>query len=145
AALDDVVKDSPAKLGDVSQRRGAGEGPGGRLPPHEHPPWPRAQGVFAGPRGGKGGPAVPPPGERALASGGGAAAAARLLSNAPGMLWRSLDRLLRQAGDLDAIVGAATETAPQVSGRVLLSVREHLVNRQRPTDESRVFAGRQGR
>jgi hypothetical protein len=71
-----------------------------------------------------------------------------LLANAPGLLWRSLDRLLREAAEpaeLDAVVSAAAAAIPAVSGRVLLSVREHLVNRQVPTDVSRVFANRNGR
>jgi stress response protein SCP2 len=60
----------------------------------------------------------------------------------------SLDRLLRAADGGPAvaeIVAAAVKAAPGVSGRVLLSVREHLQNRAAATDVSRVFANRDGR
>jgi hypothetical protein len=60
------------------------------------------------------------------------------------MFFRSADRLLRTAaGDADAaaVLVAAADCAPRASGRVLLSLREHLQNRVTPTDVSRVFAG----
>jgi hypothetical protein len=72
-------------------------------------------------------------------------AAAGWLSAAPGMFWRSLDRLLR-TGDAQAaglVAGYAERTAAEVSGRVLLSVREHLANRVRRSEVSRIFC-RQG-
>ena len=62
--------------------------------------------------------------------------AAAVLSAAPGMLWRSADRLLRTArpGDIDGLAGRFAAAAPHVSGRVLLSVREHLQNRTAATE-----------
>jgi len=74
-------------------------------------------------------------------------AAAGWLSAAPGMFWRSLDRLLRAGGPEDAALVAdyAGRTAPEVSGRVLLSVREHLANRVRRSEVSRIFVGKSGR
>ncbi len=147
AALDDVIGASPGKLGDVAARRQAWKRLGERLHPHEHPQWPHAQDVFAVARGEKRSPSLASLVESTLATSG-SGATARLFANAPGRLWRSLDRLLREAAgpaELDAIVSAAAEAAPNVSGRVLLSVREHLFNRQAPTDVSRVFANRKGR
>jgi hypothetical protein len=43
------------------------------------------------------------------------------------------------------VVAAAELVAPEVSGRVVLSVREHLHNRARETGELRVFVNRRGR
>jgi hypothetical protein len=134
----------------VTGRREAWKRLGERLHPHEHPQWPHAQDVFAVARGEKRSPSFASLVESTMTSSG-AAATARLLTNAPGLLWRSLDRLLREASEagdpaeLDAIVSAAAKAAPAVSGRVLLSVREHLFNRQVPTDLSRVFTNRNGR
>lgn len=74
--------------------------------------------------------------------------AVKLLESAPGKLFRALDLLLRIAADQeerDAVVAAAVEVAPKVSGRVVLSVREHFHNRERESDEPRVFVNRRGR
>ena len=71
------------------------------------------------------------------------------------MLWRSADHLLRVAhaaerphrpGNAGEILEYFATTAPLVSGRVLLSVREHLRNRTvaRP-GSSRIFVNRRGR
>ncbi len=67
---------------------------------------------------------------------------------APGRLFRSLDRLLRACrtqDERDAVVAAAEQVAPQVAGRVLLSVREHFHNRTEETAERRAFVNRLGR
>ena len=150
AALDQVIAASPGKLGDVAGRREAWKRLGERLHPHEHPQWPHAQDVFAVARGEKQSPSFASRVESTMAASG-AGVTARLLANAPGLLWRSLDRLLREAAEandpaeLEAVVSAAAAAIPAVSGRVLLSGREHLVNRQVPTDVSRVFANRNGR
>jgi hypothetical protein len=72
----------------------------------------------------------------------------KLLKSAPGKLFRALDLLLRIAADQeerDAVVAAAVEVAPEVSGRVVLSVREHFHNRDRETGEPRIFVNRRGR
>lgn len=74
--------------------------------------------------------------------------AARLLTAAPGKLFRSLDRLLRACrthDERDAVVAAAEQVASQASGRVLLSVREHFHNRTEETGGRRVFVNRLGR
>jgi stress response protein SCP2 len=65
---------------------------------------------------------------------------------APGTLFRSLDRLLRLAPDSgDAVLAAAESVAGRVSGRVLLSFREHLLNRPAASGHTRIFANRLGR
>ncbi len=70
--------------------------------------------------------------------------AAEILAVAPGMLLRSLDRLLRRStepSEVDSVLAAVESVIGSVSGRVLCSVREHLANRTTP-DLARVFATR---
>lgn len=146
-ALDGVVAASPAKLADVCAHREPFKRLGERLHPHEYPRLPHAAEVFAVARG-----------ERVVRSFAGrfeellgaddVIGAARLLTAAPGRLFRSLDRLLRACRtpqERDAVVTAAEQAAPQVSGRVLLSVREHLGNRAGGGGGRRVFVNQRGR
>ncbi|MYT31387.1 MULTISPECIES: TerD family protein [unclassified Streptomyces] len=147
AGLDHVIAASPAKLADVTAHREPWKRLGERLHPHEYPRWPHAASVFAVARGDA--PA------RSLDSRVGECldrqdltGALELLTAAPGKLFRALDRLLRSARtqeERDAIAAAAERVARQVSGRVLLSVREHLHNRAEETDERRVFVNGRGR
>lgn len=147
AALDAIVAGNRSKLGDVSQYAERWKRLGERLHPHEHQQWPGAQDVFAVARGDI---RVPSFGSRVEASmrAGDVAGAASLLVNAPGRLMRSVDWLLRSgtsAEHRDAVMKAVEAAAGQVSGRVLLSLREHLQNRATRTDVSRVFVNRKGR
>ncbi|WP_207946111.1 TerD family protein [Actinomadura sp. 7K534] len=145
AALDGVVRADPGKLGDVAAWREPWKRLGERIHPHEYPRWPRAADVFAVARGEKRAPSFAARVEARLASGD-AAGAARAATGAPGLLFRSLDRLLRGAPDAEhAVLEAAESVAHRVSGRVLLSVREHLLNRAEATGRVRVFANRHGR
>ena len=147
AALDAVVAASPAKLADVGVRREAWKRLGERLHPHEYPRWPYAAEVFAVARGELKAPSFDSRVEELLAEGD-LLGAVELLKSAPGKLFRALDRLLRTAltqEERDAVVAAAELVAPEVSGRVVLSVREHLHNRARETGELRVFVNRRGR
>ncbi|MGW9214282.1 hypothetical protein ACWGR4_45975 [Embleya sp. NPDC055664] len=157
AALDAVVAASPAKLADVRVHREAFKRLGERLHPHEYPQWPHAAQVFAVARGESVVPSVDSRVDTLLAAEDVAGAALLLASAAPGKLFRSLDRLLRAARTeqvRDMVMTAAVEAAPQVSGRVLLSVREHFLNRRvvgpdsapgdQPRDQSRVFVNRLG-
>ncbi|MEU9476122.1 hypothetical protein [Streptomyces sp. NPDC048191] len=147
AGLDAVVAEAPAKLADVHAHREMWKRLGERLHPHEYPQWPHAADVFAVARGQK--EARPLDGRvEELLGVSDTTGAAELLKAAPGKLFRSLDRLLRTAltqGERDAVVAAAEQVAPAVSGRVLLSVREHLHNRGEETGERRVFVNRLGR
>lgn len=147
AALDAVVAGNRARLGDVAQYAERWKRLGERLHPHEHPQWPGAQDVFAVARGEI---RVPSFGGRAEAAkrSGDVAGAAALLAHAPGRLMRSADWLLRSgtsAADRDAVLAAVRAAAGQVSGRVLLSVREHVQNRGARAGVSRVFVNRKGR
>ncbi len=144
--LDAVVAAGPAKLADVSAHREAWKRLGERLHPHEYPRWPHAAEVFAVARGEKAAPSFDGRLEELLGRGDVTGAAA-LLAPAPGRLLRALDRLLRTAGspeELDAVVTACERALPGVSGRVVLSLREHLLNRTGEGGEHRVFVNRTG-
>ncbi|WP_330237673.1 hypothetical protein [Streptomyces sp. NBC_00525] len=147
AGLEAVVAASPAKLADVAAHREEFKRLGERLHPHEYPDRPYAAEVFAVARGEKEARTFGSRVEELLAAGD-VTGAARLLTSAPGMLMRALDRLLRTCRtdeEHDAVVAAAVRVAPRVSGRVLLSVREHLRNRGPVRDEGRFFVNRRAR
>ncbi|MGW5482386.1 hypothetical protein [Streptomyces sp. NPDC004008] len=147
AGLDAVVAAAPAKLADVAAHREAWKRLGERLHPYEYPDRPHAAEVFAVARGDRTVRSFDSRVEELLARYD-VIAATELLKSAPGKLFRALDRLLRTAGtqaERDAVVAAAEEVAPLVSGRVVLSVREHLHNRAAQTGKRRVFVNRLGR
>ncbi|MGV9246084.1 hypothetical protein [Streptomyces sp. NPDC003710] len=147
AGLDTVAAAAPAKLADVAAHREAWKRLGERLHPHEYPGRPHAAEVFAVARGERTARSFDSRVEELL-DGGDVTAAAELLRSAPGRLFRALDRLLRTASthaERDAVVAAAEQVAPLVSGRVVLSVREHLHNRAAEAGKSRVFVNRHGR
>lgn len=147
AGLDAVVAANPAKLADVHAHREPFKRLGERLHPHEYPRWPHAADVFAVARGEKEARSFGSRLEQLLDDFD-VPGAVKLLKSAPGRLFRALDLLLRIAADQeerDAVVAAAVEVAPEVSGRVVLSVREHFHNRERETDEPRIFVNRRGR
>ena len=69
----------------------------------------------------------------------------RVRALSPGLLFRSVDRLLRAAGpDAEAVLAAVESSADAVSGRVLLGLREHLLNRGDP-NPARIFVNRDAR
>ncbi|MFG2956569.1 TerD family protein [Streptomyces sp. NPDC048291] len=147
AGLDAVVAANPAKLADVHAHREPFKRLGERLHPHEYPRWPHAADVFAVARGEKEARSFDSRVGQLLDASD-VPGAAQLLTSAPGKLFRALDLLLRSAADQeerDAVVAAAVQVAPDVSGRVVLAVREHLHNRARETDRPRVFVNRRGR
>ncbi|MFG3514326.1 MULTISPECIES: TerD family protein [Streptomyces] len=147
AGLDAVVAANPAKLADVHAHREPFKRLGERLHPHEYPRWPHAADVFAVARGEKEARSLDSRVEKLLDEYD-VLGAVRLLTSAPGKLFRALDLLLRIAADQevrDAVLAAAVQVAPEVSGRVVLSVREHFQNRERETAEPRIFVNRRGR
>ncbi|MGX1274358.1 hypothetical protein [Streptomyces phaeoluteigriseus] len=147
AGLDTVVAANPAKLADVHAHREPFKRLGERLHPHEYPRWPHAADVFAVARGEKEARSFDSRVEKLLDEYD-VLGAVRLLTSAPGKLFRALDLLLRTAAgqeERDAVVAAAVRVAPEVSGRVVLSVREHFQNRERETAETRIFVNRRGR
>ncbi|GAA4550898.1 TerD family protein [Amycolatopsis samaneae] len=145
AALDGVVAGDEGKLGDVARFARRFKRLGERLHPHDYPRFPGAGAVFAVARGERTARSLAGRAEAAFAAHDVAGAAA-VLTAAPGMLLRSLDRLLRQANvaEQDTVLDAAEGVLGSVSGRVLCSVREHLVNRVE-TDTTRVFTTRSRR
>ncbi|MFC9229643.1 hypothetical protein ACFTZI_11870 [Streptomyces decoyicus] len=146
AALDGVVATAPAKLADVHAHREPFKRLGERLHPHEYPRRPHAAAVFAVARGERQARSFDSRVEELLGMND-ITGAVELLRSAPGKLFRALDRLLRMSlteEERDAVVAAAEQVAPQVSGRVVLSVREHLHNRPEETGERRVFVNRLG-
>ncbi|MFC9699316.1 hypothetical protein ACFTWD_01260 [Streptomyces sp. NPDC056943] len=148
AGLDAVVAASPAKLADVAAHAEAWKRLGERLHPHEYPHWPHAAAVFAVARGERKAPSVDSRVEEMLGRGDVTAAAELLAAVAPGRLFRALDRLLRGAAEgkeREAVLAAAERAAPEVSGRVVLSVREHVQNRAGGSRERRVFVNREGK
>ncbi|MFF4984256.1 hypothetical protein ACFY3O_29960 [Streptomyces sp. NPDC001046] len=147
AGLDALVEANPAKLADVHPHREPFKRLGERLHPHEYPQWPHAADVFAVARGEKEARSFDSRVEQLLGESD-VVGAAHLLRAAPGKLFRALDRLLRAAvsqEERDAVVAAAVEAAPEVSGRVVLSVREHFQNRERDSGRSRLFVNPRGR
>ncbi|MDX2553064.1 TerD family protein [Streptomyces stelliscabiei] len=147
AGLDAVVAANPAKLADVHAHREPFKRLGERLHPHEYPRWPHAADVFAVARGEKEARSFGSRAEQLLGAGD-VPGAVKLLESAPGRLFRALDLLLRAAADQterDAVVAAAVRGAPAVSGRVVLSVREHFHNRERESEKPRIFVNRRGR
>ncbi|MYV41200.1 hypothetical protein GT030_20570 [Streptomyces sp. SID1328] len=147
AGLDAVVAANPAKLADVHAHREPFKRLGERLHPHEYPRWPHAAEVFAVARGEKEARSFDSRIEELLDASD-VLGAVGLLESAPGKLFRALDLLLRTAADQeerDAVIAAAVRVAPGVSGRVVLSVREHLHNRARESGRPRIFVNRRGR
>lgn len=133
-ALDGVVRDAPGKAGDVVRHRERWKRLGERLHPYEYAAHlPHAADVFAVAQGRTTVRSLTARvelafGERRVDE------AVRLMTAAPGMLFRSLDRVLRVASpaEADHALEAVREVAGDVSGRVLLGVREHLLNRTGP-------------
>ncbi|GAA2311411.1 hypothetical protein OKJ48_14710 [Streptomyces kunmingensis] len=147
AGLDAVIAANPAKLADVHAHREPFKRLGERLHPHEYPRWPHAAEVFAVARGEKEARSFDSRVAKLLDASD-VLGAVKLLESAPGKLFRALDHLLRAAAgqeERDAVVAAAVRVAPDVSGRVVLSVREHLHNRERESAEPRIFVNRRGR
>ncbi|MBB5953709.1 hypothetical protein FHS29_000279 [Saccharothrix tamanrassetensis] len=130
AALDEVVAAGPGKLGDIATYRRRWQRLGERLHPHEHGSFPHAQDVFAVARGAKHVRSSAGKVESAFADGA-VLRAVELLSVAPGMLLRRIDRVLRscEPHQVEDVLEAVVSVIGGVSGRVLCSVREHLANR----------------
>lgn len=140
-ALDAIA--SSAKLGDVPRHREQWKRLGERLHPGEYPRFPRAAHVFEVARGVREARGLDSRVEAALSAGRTGDAVA-LLEKTPGALLRRLDHMLRTATAPTAVLEAAEKAAAGASGRVLLSLREHLQNRLAPAS-TRVFANRHGR
>ncbi|WP_436532155.1 hypothetical protein [Actinoplanes sp. HUAS TT8] len=145
AALNDVIAAGPAKLGDIARYAERWKRLGERLHPHEFGRWTHAQAVFTVARGERHVRNLAGRAEAAFRDGD-IGAATTVLSAAPGMLLRSADRLLRLAPESErpAVVASITEALGSASGRVLLSLREHVGNRLTPAS-ARMYASRSRR
>lgn len=139
-ALDAVVAANEGKLGDVARHAEVWKRLAAGLHPYEDDRFAHAREVFDVARGDRVVRSLAGRAELAFRAGR-VADAAGVLAKAPGMLVRSLDRLLRTATDTDAVLTAFESVVTEVSGRVLCSLREHVVNRFH-VDSARVFAGR---
>ncbi|SCF23046.1 TerD family protein [Micromonospora chokoriensis] len=142
AALNGVVGASPGKLGDVVRYAERWKRLGERLHPHEYDQWPHAQAVFEVARGERRVRNLAGRAEAAIRAGA-ISSATSVLSAAPGLLLRSADRLLRLASEPEraVVVDAVTGALGSASGRVLLSLREHVDNRLTRAS-ARMFASR---
>lgn len=131
AALDGILTQQPRQADDVLRHAEAWKRLAERLHPHEFGQFPAAQHVFAVARGETGVTSRASRVEAAFRAGL-VTTAARELAVAPGEFWRAVDRMLRMpAGEqqLWSLMRQAEQTAPHVSARVLLGVRQHLMNR----------------
>ncbi|GHJ08662.1 hypothetical protein TPA0907_30290 [Micromonospora humidisoli] len=142
AALNEVVAAHPDRLGDVARYAERWKRLGERLHPHEYGQWPHAQEVFTVARGQRRVHNLTGRAEAAIRAGA-VGPAASVLSAAPGLLLRSADRLLRlaSAAERATVVDAVTGALGSASGRVLLSLREHVDNRLTPAS-ARMYASR---
>ncbi|MBP9819549.1 TerD family protein [Candidatus Woesebacteria bacterium] len=132
------------KLADVLQHREMWKRLGEKLHPHDYPKWHLAAQVFDVAWGrfknirshaGK---------VEAAFARGDVREAITLLAQKPGMLFRSLDRILGliwSSQDINFLVGVIGSVATKVSGRVIMQVREHLKNRM-STGQDRVFVNK---
>ena len=131
AALNGVMTRYPQQAEDVLRHAEAWKRLAERLHPHEFAQFPAAQRAFAVARGETDVTSRASRAEAAF-SAGLVTSAARELAVAPGEFWRAVDRMLRvPAGEqqLWSLLRRAEQTAPHVSARVLLGVRQHLMNR----------------
>lgn len=144
-ALHQLGVSNRAKLADAGKYAERWKKLAKALHPDDYPEYIHAGEVFRVARGESKLRSVPSAAETAFRAGS-PGAAARVLSIAPGLLLRSLDRLLREssARERDDIVEIARKAMEASSGRVLLSLAEHLYNRRTP-DAARVFAGKSRR
>jgi hypothetical protein len=143
AALNDIVGANPGKLGDVARYAERWKRLGERLHPHEYDQWPHARAVFEVARGERRVRNLAGRAEAAIRAGA-ISSATSVLSAAPGLLLRSADRLLRLASEepeRTAVVDAVAGALGSASGRVLLSLREHVDNRLTPAS-ARMYASR---
>jgi stress response protein SCP2 len=143
ATIEDVLTQSPNKIMDVAQYAERWKRLAEYIHPHEYNA-PKAQEAFAVARGDKKAPSLASKVETAFKKKD-VVGAAKILSNTPGMLARNLDRIFRQASsnEIVKLLDTVEKSLPKISGRVLLSLREHLQNRQK-AQVGRIFANTKG-
>lgn len=143
--LNTVILHAPMQLADAHQYGERWKRLGERLHPHEYPELLCAQDVFAAARGKREFPTHAATIEAAFHHQD-MTAAMNLLSMKPGVLVRNIDRVLRRSSEQDRtlLLETTQQVIGKVSGRVLLSLRDHLQNRT-TKGTNRIFTNRNGR
>lgn len=141
-ALDTVALE---KLSDINQYREAWKRIAERLHPHEYPQFANAQRFFSVARKEEAAKSFAAKIETAFAQQD-VLGATKILVRVPGILFRSLDRILRtcKPEETDEIFSLLEQSAGKVAMRVLFAVREHLQNRNKQTVK-RIFANSKGK
>jgi stress response protein SCP2 len=70
-----------------------------------------------------------------------------LLKNKPGLLVRNIDKIIRECNikEFSFLCNTFDECVKKVSGRVLLSLEQHLLNRCLSTSDTRIFINKKGK
>jgi stress response protein SCP2 len=142
-SLDNIVRKSAAKLGDVYKHREQFKRLGERLHVYEFADYKYAHRVFETARDGSNN-SFESKVEKAFTSGDNNKVVALLKKN-PGLFVRSFNRLLLQSrlGDLNAIVISLEEVLPKVNTPVVVGLRQYLENRKEQKT-NRIFINRKG-
>lgn len=145
SALHETIKQSRSQLLDIHQYREQWKRLGERLHPHEYKQYELAGDVFAVARGDMKVSTLEARIEKAFLAGD-TSEAITLLMIKPGLFVRSIDRLLLVVSEQeqDYLLESIQKAFGKTSGRVLLSLREHLQNRIEQ-QSSRIFTNRKGR
>ncbi len=145
ASLDGLVRSDVSKLQDVNRYTEQWKRLGERLHPFEYHQFTDSHKVFGVATGDVTFRTLASRVEMALEKGK-IPTAVDLLSDNPGALFRSLDRLLRNASksNVTHILDTVKQVIPKVSGRVILSLSEHFRNR-RTINPARTFANSKGK
>lgn len=142
AGIDDVLATAAWKIGDVSKNREMWKRLGEKLHPFEYK-FERAKSLFSYAYGESDFLTLASRIETAFGKKD-FPALVGLLGTAPGILFRNLDRLLEAGCPEGLFFNALADYAPKVSGRVLISVWEHFVNRS-DVAQKRIFTNRKGK
>lgn len=144
-ALHDVVTRKPEAVGDINQHAMKWKRLGERLHPGDYKKYTGAAEAFNVARGDLKAPSIAGVFEQIEDP---LVAAMFLRQKAPGMLLRAADRLLRLGPDADIQLKTALEivdAADDASGRLLFSLREHVLNRLERSTGKRLFVNQSGR
>lgn len=128
--LDNVIKKSSVKLGDINQYCEQWKRLGERLHVYEYNQWPYAQEVFTVAHKDTKVYSITGQIENAFMEGD-ISKSISLLSTFPGMFFRNLDRMLKLASidETKILIDTLSKVISKVSTRIILSTKEHLQNR----------------
>lgn len=142
-ALDAVVSSDPTKLADVRRHDEPFKRLAERLHPHDYPRFASAADVFVVARGERTVQSVAGRVDAAIAAGD-ATGAIGLLRPMPSALLRATDQLARSGADPTTLAEAVGDAARSASLRVVLQLRQHLLNRD-AAGTARLFVNQEGR